>query len=51
MADFRPGEVRVYPVTYKSVPLGVIVLATAAHLHCRTTGHGSTSSCRVSGWR
>ena len=28
VADFRPGEVRVYPVTYKSVPLGVVVLAT-----------------------
>jgi two-component system, cell cycle response regulator len=27
LADFRPGEVRVYPVTYKSVPLGVVVLA------------------------
>ena len=30
LADFRPGEVRVYPVTYKSVPLGVVVLATSA---------------------
>ena len=29
VADFRPGEVHVYPVTYKSVPLGVVVLATA----------------------
>jgi two-component system cell cycle response regulator len=29
LADFRPGEVRVYPVTYKRVPLGVIVPATA----------------------
>jgi len=28
LADFRPGEVRVHPITYKSVPLGVIVLAT-----------------------
>jgi two-component system, cell cycle response regulator len=28
LADFRPGEVRVYPVTYKSQPLGVVVLAT-----------------------
>ena len=30
VADFRPGEVRVYPVTHKSVPLGVVVLATAS---------------------
>lgn len=30
LADFRPGEVLVCPVTYKSVPLGVVVLATAA---------------------
>jgi two-component system cell cycle response regulator len=29
LADFRPREVRVYPVTYKGVPLGVVVLATA----------------------
>ena len=29
MADFRPAEVLVFPITYKSVPLGVIVLATA----------------------
>ena len=28
VADFRPGEVIVFPVTYKSVPLGVVVLAT-----------------------
>ena len=27
LADFRPGEVRVYPVTHKSVLLGVVVLA------------------------
>ena len=30
LADFRPAEVCVYPVTYKSVPLGVVVLATAS---------------------
>ena len=29
VADFRPGEVRVLPIVYKSVPLGVAVLATA----------------------
>jgi diguanylate cyclase (GGDEF)-like protein len=29
LADFRPGEVRVYPIAYKSVPLGVVVLAAA----------------------
>ena len=29
VADFRPGEVIVFPVIYKSVPLGVVVLATA----------------------
>lgn len=28
VADFRPGEVLVFPITYKSVPLGVVVLAT-----------------------
>ena len=28
LADFRPGEVVVSPITYKSFPLGVIVLAT-----------------------
>jgi diguanylate cyclase (GGDEF)-like protein len=28
VADFRPGEVIVFPVIYKSVPLGVVVLAT-----------------------
>ena len=28
VTDFRPGEVLVSPVTYKSVPLGVVVLAT-----------------------
>ena len=28
VADFRPSEVRVYPITYKGVPLGVVVLAT-----------------------
>ncbi len=27
VADFRPAEVRVHPVRYKSVPLGVVVLA------------------------
>jgi diguanylate cyclase (GGDEF)-like protein len=30
VADFRPGEVRVYPITYKGVPLGAVVLATTA---------------------
>jgi len=29
LADFRPGEVRVYPVAYKSLPLGAVVLATS----------------------
>ena len=28
VADFRPAEVIVFPVIYKSVPLGVVVLAT-----------------------
>jgi two-component system, cell cycle response regulator len=28
VTDFRPGEVIVFPVIYKSVPLGVVVLAT-----------------------
>jgi diguanylate cyclase (GGDEF)-like protein len=28
VADFRPGEVRVCPIAYKGVPLGVVVLAT-----------------------
>jgi len=28
VADFRPGEVIVFPVIYKSIPLGVVVLAT-----------------------
>lgn len=28
VADFRPAEVIVFPVVYKSVPLGVVVLAT-----------------------
>jgi two-component system, cell cycle response regulator len=28
LADFRPREVRVYPIEYKQVPLGVAVLAT-----------------------
>ena len=28
VADFRPAEVRVHPVTYKGVPLGVVVLAS-----------------------
>jgi two-component system, cell cycle response regulator len=28
VADFRPSEVIVFPVIYKSVPLGVVVLAT-----------------------
>lgn len=27
VADFRPAEVRVYPIAYKGVPLGVVVLA------------------------
>ncbi|MCX6372547.1 MAG: sensor domain-containing diguanylate cyclase [Actinobacteria bacterium] len=27
LADFRPGEVLVFPVTYKNFPLGVVVLA------------------------
>ena len=29
VADFRPNEVVVLPATYKSIPLGVVVLATA----------------------
>jgi len=29
LADFRPGEILVFPITYKSVSLGVAVLATA----------------------
>jgi diguanylate cyclase (GGDEF)-like protein len=29
VVDFRPSEVIVYPVTYKHIPLGVVVLATA----------------------
>jgi diguanylate cyclase (GGDEF)-like protein len=28
VTDFRPGEVRVCPIAYKGVPLGVVVLAT-----------------------
>ena len=28
LTDFRPGEIVVFPIDYKSVPLGVIVLAT-----------------------
>jgi diguanylate cyclase (GGDEF)-like protein len=28
--DFRPAEVLIYPVIYKSVPLGVLVLATGS---------------------
>ena len=30
LADFRPAEILVFPVAYKSFPLGVVVLATAA---------------------
>jgi len=31
LTDFRPSEVVVVPVVYKSLPLGVVVLATGAH--------------------
>jgi len=30
LVDFRPNEILVFPVMYKSIPLGVIVLATGA---------------------
>lgn len=29
LAEFRPNEVRILPATYKSIPLGVVVLASA----------------------
>lgn len=48
LADFHPREVRVLPVTYKSIPLGVVVLASASgfgadavvrmDLFCQTLG-------------
>jgi diguanylate cyclase (GGDEF)-like protein len=29
LADFRPNEIAVLPATYKSIPVGVVILATA----------------------